>query len=288
MESKMIVVAGAGGKLGRAVARALEEAGATDLVRLATRAPVELQEFAKPGREVHYSDYAKPDSLARAFEGATSLLIVSSVGSNEERIAQHANAIDAAKRAGVRRVVYTSVLNAVPESRFLWAKAHVETEARLKASDLPCVILRVAPYASNLDEFILRAKETGTLTLPTGAGKVAYVLHEDIAACAAAALLGKGKNGETIDVAGGALFDAGDVAAALSEVLGKPIARADLPLAAYAPLLVSRGLPQPVAEAIASFSDAAGAGEYAVSGEAAAKLAGRPMRTLRDHLKKFA
>src|SRR5690606_7022575 len=93
------------------------------------------------------ADYDKPDTLDAALAGVDTLLLISA---NEvgKRTPQHRNVIDAAKRANVGRIVYTSLLRADSSSLSLAAE-HRETEALLKASGIPYTILCNGWYTEN-------------------------------------------------------------------------------------------------------------------------------------------
>ncbi len=143
-----LLVTGASGHLGRLVVEALLERGtpAADVVAIA-RTPESISDLADRGVEVRRADYADPASLDAAFAGVDRLLFVSGseVG---QRIAQHANVIDAAKRAGVGFVAYTSITRA-DTSDLVLAAEHRATEELLAASGLPHALLRNSWYLEN-------------------------------------------------------------------------------------------------------------------------------------------
>lgn len=284
----MIVITAASGNLGQATAKALQTKVDPKNIRLAARSVDKIADFAGQGFGVVQADYENAASLRTAFEGADSVLIISSAGPNAVRAAHHKAAIDAAKAAGVKKIVYTSAVNPVSSSRFVWAPAHETTEGYLKASGVPYVILRDNSYASNNDGFYAQAKETGTLALPGAATKVSYVTHEDVAACAAAALTGSGGTNATYELTGSEAFDAHDIAKVLSQVTGRTINAVDLSLTDLGGFFASIGLPPFVVEGLVSFYAAAAAGEYSAVSNDVQKLTGRPAQSLRDYLRKFA
>lgn len=284
----MIVITAASGNLGRAVAKALQTKADSKNIRLAARSTDKIADLAGQGFGVVQADYDNAASLQAAFEGADTALIISSAGPNELRAAHHKAAIDAAKAAGVKKIVYTSAVNPVSSSRFVWAGAHEATENYLKASGVPYVILRDNSYASNNDGFYAQAKETGTLALPGAATKVSYVTHDDVAACAAAVLTGAGEINATYELTGSEALDAEDIAKALSQYTGRTITAVELPLPDLGGFFASIGLPPFVVEGLVSFYAAAAAGEYSSVSNDVQKLTGRPAQSLRDYLRKFA
>ncbi|MFA7680520.1 MAG: NAD(P)H-binding protein, partial [Pigmentiphaga sp.] len=139
-----IAITGANGQLGRLIIERLrEKAPQTPLIAL-VRDPSKAADL---GVEIRQADYNLPDTLDQALAGVDILMMISGseVG---QRVAQHRNLIDAAKKAGVRRVVYTSLLNA-DRSTLLLAPEHVDTEAMLAASGLSVTLLRNGWYTEN-------------------------------------------------------------------------------------------------------------------------------------------
>ena len=284
----MIVITAASGKLGSLVADALKAKGLAGSVRLAARSPEKLAAYRAGEFEVVAADYEDPASLEAALKGADTLLLISSMGPNEARIAHHHNAIAAAKAAGVTRIVYTSATNPSNSSRFDWAKAHVATEAELKASGIAYTILRDNSYFSNNDALFAGAKESGVLAFTGIEAKVAYVSHEDVAAAIVGALTGTGHENKTYEISGAQAYSAIDLAAILSELTGKQIAALDVPLSAFEDQFRAMGLPEFVVEGVTSFYAALGAGEYAATSNDVELLSGRPSTTARAYLASLA
>lgn len=280
----MIVITAASGKLGQHVADALAAKGLTANVRLAARSPEKLAAYKAKGFEVVAADYEDPASLNAALQGADTLLLISGVGPNEVRIAQHHNAIEAAKAAGVKRIVYTSATAPSNSSLFDWAKAHVATEAELKASGIAYTILRDNSYFANNDPLFAGAKESGVLAFTGVNAKVAYVSHGDVAAAIVGALTGTGHENKIYEIAGAQAYSAVELAAILSELTGKEIKALDVPLSAFEDQFRAMGLPEFVVAGVTSFYAALGAGEYAATSQDVELLAGRPSTTARAYL----
>src|SRR5436305_15051061 len=106
----MIVVTGASGHLGRLVIESLLKKMPAGEVVAAVRDPAKVKDLAARGVQVRLADYNRPETLPAALQGATRLLLISGseVG---RRVAQHQAVIDAAKRAGVGLIAYTSILH---------------------------------------------------------------------------------------------------------------------------------------------------------------------------------
>ena len=284
----MTVITAASGHLGQALAAAFATKGLTGSVKLAARSPSKLAAQKAEGFTVVAADYDDPASLKAAFAGEDIAVIISGVGPNEARIAQHRNAIAAAREAGIRRIVYTSATNPVAASRFGWAKAHEATEAELKASGIAWTILRDNSYYSNNDPLFANAKESGVLPFTGIDAKVAYVSHQDVADSIVGAVTGAGHENKTYEIAGFEAYSAVELATILSELTGKEITALDVPVAAFEQQFRAMGLPEVVVAGLGGFYAALGAGEYAATSKDVERLAGRPSTSARAYLARFA
>ena len=140
----MIVVTGATGQLGRLTITALLRTVPASQIVAAVRNPAKAADLAALGVQVRQADYNQPASLDTALAGASKLLLISSseVGQREP---QHRAVIEAAQRAKVSLLAYTSILHADTTVLGL-AREHQATEALLRASGLPVVLLRNGWY----------------------------------------------------------------------------------------------------------------------------------------------
>ena len=162
-----IAVTAATGQLGRLVVAKLKaKRPASEIVALA-RHPAKAADLGVAVRE---ADYSKPETLAKALAGVDTLLLISSseIG---QRVAQHRNVIEAAKKAGVKRIVYTSLLRADSTPLSL-GEEHRATEADLKASGVPFTILRNGWYTENYTGAIGGALAGGAYVGTSGEGKI--------------------------------------------------------------------------------------------------------------------
>lgn len=276
----MIVVTGATGQLGRLVIQNLLKTVPAAQIVAAVRSPQKAADLAALGVQVREADYTKPATLAAAFAGADKLLLVSSseIG---QRAAQHRAAIDAARAAGVKLVAYTSILRA-PTSTLALAAEHVETEAMLRASGLPHVLLRNGWYTENYTGSVPAALAHGAVIGSAGAGRIAAAARADYAAAAAAVLLKDGQAGKVYELAGDSAFTLAALAAEIARQSGKPVAYQDLPEAAYKAALVGFGLPEGFAALLAQSDVAASQGALFDDGHQLGALIGRPTTPLAD------
>jgi NAD(P)H dehydrogenase (quinone) len=217
-----IVVTGATGHLGRLVVEHLLADGVpADQVVATGRRTERLADLAERGVRVATADFAQPETLAAAFEGAEVVLLVSGseVG---QRVEQHRAAIEAAKGAGVRRVVYTSAPQA-DTTPLVLAPEHKATEEILRASGVTFTILRNGWYTENYLGDVQQARETGVITGAYGDGRVASAARDDFAAAAAVVLRTEGHDDTVYELSGDQAWGFDDLAAAASEVLGREV-----------------------------------------------------------------
>ncbi|MFC7672853.1 NAD(P)H-binding protein [Mycolicibacterium sp. GCM10028919] len=272
-----IGITGASGQLGRAVAtRLLGVVDAADVV-LMTRTVESLSDFAARGVSVRPVDFGDRGSLAPAFEGVDSLLLISTdrVG---DRVAGHVAAIEAAKAAGVRHVVYTSVPNPVPANPALAAPDHLATEDALRSSGMAWTSLRNNLYADMQLASLQQAVEAGRLVVNSGDGRAAYVSRADCAAAAVGALTGGGRTNTAYDITGPRALSAYD----LADLAGSTVEVVQLDDGAYVEALVGSGLPEGAARFVASFGRAVREGYLADVTTAVRDLTGRPPTSLED------
>lgn len=281
----MITITGASGQLGRELTKALEQRVAPSKVRLGTRNPEKIAAAAASGFQTAPVDFDDIESMKWAFDGSEVVFIICGDTSNDIRISQHRRAIDAAKAAGVGRVVYTSFVNPKKESLFPFAAVHEDSETYLKASGLNYTFLRNNHYAENLNKALEVAKSTGTLSLPGAHGKVAYICRADVAAATAGVLTAAGHDNKSYELTGSAALDLSEVAGMASSAWEKPIVARDMDPDAYRDVLAKRGLPAFAIDAQVGIRMAAGAGEYCEVTPDASALAGRQLVSFADHLK---
>ena len=270
----MIVITGATGQLGRLVIQDLLRSVPAGELVAAVRTPEKAQDLAALGVQVRKADYDQPETLVRAFQGADKLLLISSseIG---KRLAHHRNAIDAARKAGVKLVAYTSVLHADASPLGLAAE-HVGTEAYLKASGLPWVLLRNGWYTENYAASIATALQYGVFLGSAGEGRIASAARADFAAAAAAVLLKEGQAGKVYELAGDTAYTLAEFAAEIARQAGKAIAYNNLPEAEFKGVLVGAGLPEGLAGLLADSDAGAAKGGLYDDGRALSGLIGRP------------
>jgi len=283
--SSTLLVTGASGQLGRRVVELLLEAHAGPIVA-ATRTPDKLADFRARGVDVRRADFDDPASLATAFAGVDRLLLISTdaVGAPGYRIKQHSAAVKAAEDAGVRHVLYTSIVHPEPDSPVVLAADHRGTEDALEASRMGWTFLRNNLYADLQTMTLNRALQMGQLFSAAGDGKTSYVTREDCARAAAAALASSFEGRRALDITGPEALSQADLAAIASRIAGKPLTYVPLPLETMIDNMVSAGLPRPAAEAYASFDAGIAQGIFAPVSDEVEKLTGRKPIRIADFL----
>jgi len=266
-------VTGATGKLGRLVLdELLARTDAANVVALA-RDPSALADYAARGVRVRQADYDDPASLDAALAGVDRVLLISgnAVGQRER---QHGAVIEAAKKAGVSYLAYTSVLNA-QASKLLLAAEHVLTENLLGNSGLNYDVLRMPWYSENYTGALGPAIEHGAIYGATGEGRLSTATRADLAGGTVGALLNS-PGGKVYEFAGDQSWSMAEFAAEVGRQAGKPVQYVNQSEPDYAKTLEGAGLPPPVAGFLASTSYLAGFGELYSDSKDLSTLSGRP------------
>ena len=279
-----IGISGASGQLGRATTDLLlERVDPGDLV-LVTRDPGQLGAHAERGAAVRRGDYDDLEGLREAYRGVDTLLLISNADI-ERRVVQHTTAIAAAKDAGVGRIAYTSIVNPTEANPAGAAPGHRATEEALLASGLEWTMLRNGIYGDLTAQGVVQSITAGRHVYNSGDGKTSYVARADCAAAAAVVLSGDGHANRAYDITGPEALSGADIAAIASELSGTPVEAVPVDDEAYVGILVEyAGLPEPVAQFIASFGRAAREGQLATVSNAFEELTGRPPQRFPDVL----
>jgi len=273
--SETIAVTGATGQLGRLViADLLKRAPAAHLVGIVRNAAA-AKDLADRGVELRTADYNDPASVTAALAGVDKVLLISSseVG---QRVRQHRNVIDAAKAAGVKLIAYTSILRADTNPMAL-AVEHRETEALIRSSGIPFVLLRNGWYTENYTGNVAAALAHGAVLGASRDGRIASASRADYAAAAAAVLASPGDQaGKIYELAGDTAFTLADYAAEIARQSGKPVVYKDLPEADYKAALQAVGLPEAFAGILAESDAKAAKGSLYDDSRHLSRLIGRP------------
>jgi len=274
----MILITGATGQLGRLVVPAVLKKVPAASVRVAVRNLEKAKDLAALGVEVRRADYNEPGTWDAALKGVDKVLLISSseVG---QRAKQHRVVIEAAKRAGVKLLAYTSILHADTSVLGL-AGEHKETEAAIRASGIPFVFLRNGWYTENYLAGVKTALSLGAVYGCAGDGRISGATRADYAEAAAAVLAAEGQAGKTYELAGDAGFTLSELATELSRQTGKNIKYVNLTEAEYKKMLLGAGLPEVFAGLLADSDAGVAKGALFDESHTLSKLIGRPTTSL--------
>lgn len=271
----MLAVTGATGQLGRLVIASLLRHNVPPAAIVAAVRNIEkAKDLADLGVQVRYADYTVPASWDTALKGVDKLLLISSseIG---QRVGQHRVVIEAAKQSAVKLLAYTSVLHADTSPLGL-AGEHRETEGLIRASGIPNLLLRNGWYTENYLASIPAALEHGALCGCAGDGRISSAARADYAEAAARVLTTEQQPGQTYELAGDTAYNLEELAAETSRQSGKKINYVNMPESEYKTLLLSAGLPEPIAELLANSDIGAARGGLFDDGRQLGRLIGRP------------
>lgn len=199
-----LIVNGVDGNFGGYVATHIEKfAKKEDLIFT-----VPFEEAAKPwlekGYDTRVANFNHKDSLVQAFTGGDAVLIISAPFVGEKRRNAHKNAVDAAIEAGVKKIVYTSLVNAQDESNPSIEKIdHAWTENYIANKDVDFVFLRNSQYAEAMITSYFAATDTGNaMTSCQGDGHMSYISRRDCAKAAMYALVREDLHYATLNING--------------------------------------------------------------------------------------
>jgi NAD(P)H dehydrogenase (quinone) len=282
----MILVTGATGHLGTAVIDTLlKHIPATQIAGL-VRDPGKAAELAARGVDIRIGDYDDSAALDQAMDGVEKVLLIS--GTNQDnRVQQHRNVVAAATRAGVGEIAYTSRSLRDPQTlENALMKEHFQTEDDIKASGLTYTLFRNALYMDAIPLYVGGAHVfTVGIRLPAGDGRVAFTLRSEQGEAIANALLRTTGENRVEQLTGSESWSFDDVASALTELSGKPVAYTPMDATAFATSMRERGTPDLAIERIIGFMTDIKHGQEEDVTSTLGDLLGRKPASLKEGLK---
>ncbi|MDX0424429.1 SDR family oxidoreductase [Sinorhizobium medicae] len=276
--SQKLLVTGATGQFGKLVLDALLESGKTkpaDIIAT-SRDTAKLAGYAAQGVETRAADFDDPASLERAFTGAGRILIISTdvLDQPGKRLKQHLTAVEAAKKASVNHILYTSM--PAPEASVIpFATDHLGTEEAIKATGVPYTILRNAWYMENLLLSLPRALATGRWFSSAGNGRISHISRRDLAAAAASALQSGSTESRTYTLTGAQAYTTDEIAALVTKATGKALDVVHISDEALAGGLKGAGVPDFFIPILVSFDANTREGHFDVVTDNAITMTGR-------------
>jgi NAD(P)H dehydrogenase (quinone) len=272
-----ILVTGATGILGSAVIETLLKKIPSNQINVITRKEEKQIEFQSKGFNAFVGSYDDVYSLKKAMEGVDTVLLISS-GDQGDRMQEHRNVVDAAKKASVECIAYTSraLQNRATLSNKLMLE-HFETEDYIKESGLKYIIFQNALYMDVIPLFVgKQVFETGVFQ-PAGDGKVAYALRQEQGEAMANVLLNEVCNNQVYKFTGSEAYSFYDVANVLTELSGKEVKYTAVEIPAFKEIMKQKGLPEGMVKKIIDFNlDIKNGQEAEVTNELEMKLGRKP------------
>ena len=280
-----ILVTGATGVLGSAVIETLVKKISASQITVLTRKEDKQLDFQKKGFQAYLGDYEDLFALEKAMKDVDTVLLISS-GDQGDRMQEHRNVVDTAKKMGVQNIAYTS--RSLRERTTLSNKLmfdHFDTEDYIKASGLNSTIFQNALYMDVIPLFVgKQVFETGIFQ-PAGDGKVAFALRTDMGEAMANVLLNETCTNKTYRFTGTEGSSFHDVAAVLTELSGKNVKYTSVDISVFEGIMKQKGLPEHMVKKIIDFNlDIKNGQEATVTDDLENKL-GRKPTSLREGLK---
>lgn len=280
-----MLVTGATGKLGAKVVETLLKSVPASQLAVSVRNPEKAESLHARGVDVRKGDFDHPETLDTAFAGIDRILIISADGDNETRIRQHTNAVEAAARAHVKFIAYTSLANA-SESKLFLASVHEATENAILKTGIPYSFLRNNWYLENEIASIQGVVAGAPWVTSAQSGKVGWALQQDYAEAAAAVLAGNGHENTVYELSGNLLTQE-ELAFALGNVLGKEVPVQQVDDAGYADIMKSAGVPDFVIPILVGIQQGIREGNLEIENSDFEKLLGRPATSVEEALRQM-
>lgn len=270
----MIAITGVTGQLGRLIVTELLKVASADQIVGVARSPEKATDLADQGLTIRQGDYSDYDSLGSAFEGSDVLMFISNADFTR-REEQHKNVVDAAKQAGVGRVVYTSVVQYGNKDPL--TLSHANTEEYIKASSLPYTFLRDNFYMESYVVEVEIAMEKGAYRSPTPADAgAAFVSRADIARAAAAVLTNDGHVGKAYDMTGPTVVTPTLFAETATSISGKTVIHQPITWEELAEDYKGRGYPEEIVGLSVNLEQMIATNTLAVVSDDIAQITGTP------------
>jgi NAD(P)H dehydrogenase (quinone) len=195
-----VAITAASGQLGtQAVKAVLDLSPSANVVGLA-RTPAKAKHL---GIEIRPGDYNQKEVLEESLQSVDAILRVSGMDAPERRIQQHRNVIEAARSAGVEKIVYTSVQGAEEATAFSpIVQSNRQTEEDVRRSGVAWVIGRNGIYIEPDIEYIETYKKASGITNCAGDGRCGYTTRPELAYAYARLLTEEKHNGRTYNLHG--------------------------------------------------------------------------------------
>jgi uncharacterized protein YbjT (DUF2867 family) len=254
----MILVTGSTGKVGSELVKRLREEGTS--FRAAFHSPEKAEKGRASGLDTAVLDYARPETLPPALAGVERLFLLSPPGSTRLEAA----VVEAAKEAGVRRIVKLSVWGAEDEAYFI-AREHRAIERVVEASGIPFTFLRPNGFMQTYFLYGATIKTQSAFYLPDRDARWNLIDVRDIASVAAKTLTEPGHERKAYELAGPEALSNSEIAEKLSRVLGRTVTYVDISDDQFRAALLGIGMPQTLVEGLVDLHHVIVSGSFAAA-----------------------
>ncbi|MBC7871757.1 MAG: SDR family oxidoreductase [Chitinophagaceae bacterium] len=283
----MILVTGATGQLGTAVVKNLLEKTSAHQIAAFVRDESKASVLKEKGVGIRVGNYDDPASLDHAMQGIEKVLLIAGTDEDEDnRLRQHQNVVDAAKKAGVKYIAYTSRNLKDPDTLAnKLMMGHFQTEDCIKASGLNYVLFRNALYMDTIPLFVGEGVFGTGINLPTGNGRVSFALRSEMGEAIANALLENSGDNQIYQLTGSESYSFNDVAATLSDLSGKEVNYTSAEKSAFEAQMKERGTPEVMVQKVVGFLTDIKNGQEEETSPDMENLLGRKPTSLKEGLK---
>jgi uncharacterized protein YbjT (DUF2867 family) len=278
----MILVTGATGTIGKELVQDLLSHHCE--FKVMVRKEEVRAAMAAKGVKAVLGDFSRPETFSAALSGVKQVFLLTTPQPDIVKI--EGAFLEAARAAGVNRVVRLSAMGANPWAASPLIRGHGQCEARLEASGMAWTILRPTMFMQNLvPMYGASVASTSTLFAPAGDARIPWVDARDIAAVARIVLTDAGHQGLVYELTGPAPCTYEGVAEILGTELGRKVKFVDVPDDAAYSTMTGMGMSGWMAHSLITLFHLFRAnGNTAVALGTVARITGRPARTLKDYL----
>ncbi|AZA48993.1 SDR family oxidoreductase [Chryseobacterium carnipullorum] len=278
----MIAITGANGHLGKATIQfLLQKVAPTDIVAI-IRNPETVNEFKEKGVTTKQADYNDFNTLKEVFKGIETVLQISTIGVDIETAKQQEkNVVNAIVENNVKHIVYTSIVQARPNTIFQGTETQYHTEELIKETKIPYTFFRNSMYMEAIPELIGNVFQTNEIRYPSGSGKVSFVSRTDIAEAIANVLTENTHQNQTYEITGNKAYTFGE----LAKLLSAEMKHIDIADTTFREELIGYQMPVDVVDLLVSMANGIKVGEFSYTSDTLEKLLGRKPLDLNKYVK---